>query len=83
MAVMITEPLKPFTGLPFSVAVDGGAILGWVIFTVFAFWGLYTMVGIYHWIKYSHAAAVAYPAIFVHLAVSGALALIVLSGLVL
>jgi multidrug resistance efflux pump len=82
MYLMPPEPLSPFTGLPFALSMSSNALIGWVLVTAFAFWGLYTIIGIYHWVKFSHAASVAYPAIVIHLAVSGAIMLVALSGLI-
>ena len=82
IALMPTEPLTPFTGLPFALTISGGAFLGWAFAIALAFWALYTLIAIYHWIKFSHAAAVAYPAIVVHLVVSGAIMLFALSSLI-
>lgn len=79
---MSVEPLIPFTGLPVSISISTGALVGWILVTAFAFWALYTIIGIYHWVKFSHAAAVAYPAIIIHLAVSGVIILVALSALV-
>lgn len=80
---MPVEPLTPFIGLPVSLSISNGALVGWLLVTAFSFWALYTTIGIYHWIKFSHAAAVAYPAIIAHLAVSGVIMLFALSSLIL
>lgn len=45
----------------------------WALYLVFAFWAIYTLVAIYHWMRYSHAALIAIPAMLVHVAVSIAL----------
>ena len=55
-------------------------LVTWVLYAVFAFWALYTFVAIYHWLKYSHASWLAFPAIAIHLAVSFALIMYALSG---
>jgi len=83
---MPTEPLQPFappSGFPLHLAISTGALVGWILAAVFLFWALYTLVAIYHWIRYSHAARVAYPAIAVHLGVSFGIALYALSGALL
>lgn len=79
---MPSEPLTPFTGLPFELTISGSAFMGWAILIALIFWTIYTIIAIYHWIKFSHAAAVAYPAIALHLIVSGGIALFALSGLI-
>lgn len=79
---MPDQPLTPFTGLPFELAISGTAFMGWAILIALIFWAIYTLIAIYHWIKFSHAAAVAYPAIALHLIVSGSLALFALSSLI-
>lgn len=45
-------------------------VIAWILFAVSVCWIIYTLVAIYHWVKYSHAALVAIPAIAVHLAIS-------------
>jgi len=79
---MPTEPLSPFTGLPFHIAISAGAVMGWALLFTLLFWAIYTLVAVYHWIKFSHAASVAYPAIVIHLMVSGSIMLFALSSLV-
>lgn len=81
---MTDAPLRPFAppaGL--SIAVPAGALLDWILFAVFLFWCVYTLVAVYHWFKYSHAGAVALPAIIVHIAVSSVLLGLAVSGLVI
>ena len=54
--------------------MDYGRILSeWLLYLVIVFWLIYTVVAIYHWLKYSHASWIAWPAIAVHLVVSLAL----------
>jgi len=72
---MPTEPLQPFSPptallayLPQGFSV--GTVVTWALYAVFAFWALYTLVAIYHWLKYSHASLIAVPAIAVHLVLS-------------
>jgi len=52
----------------------------WALYAVFAFWAVYTIIAVYHWLKYSHASWVAFPAIAVHLFISFALIAYALSG---
>ena len=62
--------------LPWSA----GTITLWVLYAVFAFWVVYTFVAIYHWLKYSNASLMMFPAVALHLAVSVALMSYALSG---
>ncbi|KKW39202.1 MAG: hypothetical protein UY89_C0029G0005 [Parcubacteria group bacterium GW2011_GWA1_54_9] len=82
---MNDQPLQAFSPPTFLFSylpsgVSSGAMVQWVLYIVFAFWALYTLVAIYHWLKYSHASWVAFPAIALHLFVSFALIAYSLSG---
>lgn len=83
---MPDQPLQPFA-FPsadlFSFLPSGlsaGVAVTWVLYAIFAFWAVYTVVAIYHWLKYSHASWIAFPAIALHLFVSFALMSYALSG---
>ena len=76
---MPDQPLQPFSPpsailshLP-AGALSIGTTVEWVLYAVFAFWFIYTIVIIYHWLKYSHDSWFALPAIALHLIVSIAL----------
>lgn len=82
---MPDQPLQPFAPptallnyLPDGISV--GTVVEWALYIVFAFWAIYTLVAIYHWLKYSHASWVAFPSIALHLFVSFALITYALSG---
>ena len=83
---MPDQPLQPFAPPAFlnQLHIAGipatGALVTWALYAVFAFWAIYTLVAIYHWLKYSHASWVAFPAIAAHLLVSFALMSYALSG---
>lgn len=82
---MTDLPLRPFSPPTALLAylphgLSGGVIVEWALYVVFAFWALYTLVAIYHWLKYSHASWVAFPSIAVHLFISFALMSYTLSG---
>ena len=85
---MPDQPLNPFqppailSHLP-AGSLTGGVAVEWLLFAVFAFWLSYTLVVIYHWLKYSHGSAWAYPAIGFHLFLSIALMAYALSGTIL
>ena len=82
---MSDQPLQPFAPPTSMLAylpdgVSAGAVVEWALYIVFAFWAIYTLVAIYHWLKYSHASFVAFPAIALHLFISFALMTYALSG---
>ncbi|MDD2657130.1 MAG: hypothetical protein PHD04_00495 [Candidatus Pacebacteria bacterium] len=84
---MPDQPLQPFappTALFKQFALSGapssGVLVEWTLLIIFAFWAIYTLIAIYHWLKYSHASWVAVPAIAVHLFISFALMSYALSG---
>jgi len=82
---MPDQPLQPFAPPENLLAYlpngfSAGVAITWVLYTVFAFWAIYTFVAIYHWLKYSHASWLALPAIAAHLFVSFALMSYTLSG---
>jgi hypothetical protein len=82
---MTDEPLQPFSP-PTSLSaflpdgISSAVLVEWLLYIVFVFWAIYTLVAIYHWLKYSHASWIAFPAIAVHLFVSFVLAGFALSG---
>ncbi len=83
---MTDQPLQPFA-LPTAALLpylpsgfSAGMVVTWLLYAVFAFWAIYTLVAIYHWLKYSHASWVAYPAIAAHLFVSFAIGTYALFG---
>lgn len=83
---MIDQPLQlqPFSLPPaLSSLLPGfsaGIAVTWILYAAFAFWTVYTLIAIYHWLRYSHTSWVAFPAIGAHLLVSLALASYALSG---
>lgn len=84
---MPDQPLQPFSPptelfkqLHISGAPSAGLIVEWALYLVFFFWAIYTMVAIYHWLKYSHASWIAFPAITLHLFISFALITFTLTG---
>ena len=84
---MTDQPLQPFAFPSVSFAQfdlsgipAGGALITWTLYAVFAFWAVYTFVAVYHWLKYSHASWLTFPAIATHLFISFALMSYALSG---
>ncbi len=55
-------------------------MITWALYIVFVFWAGYTLIAIYHWLRYSHASWLAFPAIAVHLLLSLMLMSYALSG---
>ncbi len=83
---MPAQPLQPFSppsALLTNLSVSPSVAVTWALYVVFAFWALYTLVAIYHWLKYSHASWVAFPAIAAHLFISFALMAYALSGAII
>ena len=82
---MLDQPLQPFSS-PLALlsylpnGFSEGIAVKWLLLVVFVFWAIYTIVAIYHWLKYSHSSWIAFPAIAVHLFISFALASFVLFG---
>lgn len=74
---MTDQPLQAFA-LPAGFGTAGidlssGLAIEIMLGIVFGFWLIYTLVAIYHWMKYSHSSLIAFPVIFLHLVVSVAL----------
>lgn len=75
---MPDQPLRPFAPpsallAHFPGTIAPGLFVEWISFVVFAFWAFYTLIVIYHWLKYSHASVITFPAIIAHLGISFAL----------
>lgn len=80
---MVAQFPNPFSILSAQLnafGISGGAMVTWALYAIFAFWAVYTFIAIYHWLKYSHASWVAFPAIAAHLFISLALMSYALSG---
>lgn len=60
---------------------DFGSIVPVVFTILFIAWVAYTAIIIYHWFRYHHRSWFAVPAIVLHLFVSGAIILYMVSGL--
>jgi hypothetical protein len=73
---MGSEPLQPFSPPDFLSTWNvpaAGILLPILLYGALFLWVVYTVVGIYHWYRYSHGSWVAFPAIGVHLFISLAL----------
>ena len=60
--------------------ISGSTLVVWALYAVLLFWAVYTLIITYHWLKYSHASWLTFPAIGVHLFVSFALISFILFG---
>lgn len=83
---MPDQPLQPFAPpqgfsqlFPAGI-ISAGHATEWLLYAVFAFWIIYTIVAVYHWLKYSHDSWIAFPAIIIHVVVSVILVSYALSG---
>jgi hypothetical protein len=67
------QPQVP--GVPNPLALFPAAsletVLAIIITLVFIWWAIFTLVVIYHWMKYSRDSVFAVPAIAVHIFISG------------
>lgn len=82
---MADKPLTPFSPPEFLQNLPGGVptahtFIVWLFYLAVIIWTVYTLIAIYHWFKYSHAAAMAIPAIALHLFVSFTLVTFALTG---
>lgn len=84
---MPDQPLQPFAPptellakLNLPTSISPGTLVIWILGFVFFIWAIDTAVAVYHWLRYSHASSVAFPAIAIHLLVSFALMTFILSG---
>ena len=83
---MPTQPLQPFapptavlSHLPVGM-ISASTALTWLLYAVFAFWAMYTLVIVYHWLRYSHDSHLALPSITIHLVISVAIMSYALTG---
>ncbi len=81
---MNAQPLQPFalpSGLAsFSLNLSQTGALETLLALIFGIWLIFTLVAIYHWLKYSHGSILSLPAIFIHLTISIALMSFALTG---
>lgn len=82
---MLDQPLQPFSHpvalfAQFNIPYSTGLLVEWALYLVFAFWAVYTLVAVYHWLRYSHTNFLAFPAIGIHLYISIALMSYTLAG---
>ncbi|HQT83061.1 MAG TPA: hypothetical protein PLW99_02855 [Candidatus Paceibacterota bacterium] len=82
---MPDQPLQPFAPPTILLShlppgLSAGLLVTWGLYAVFALWTLFTIVAIYHWLKYSHASWVAFPAMAAHIIISLSLMSYALSG---
>lgn len=75
-----SPPTALFNQFNINGVVSSGSLLQWALYAIFFFWTVYTVVAIYHWLKYSHASSIAFPAIGLHLFISFVLMIYTLTG---
>jgi hypothetical protein len=80
-----TSPLNPMSSItsplsPFIATLDVKHVLALVFGLIFFVWLIYTLVVLYHWIRYGHRSTFAIPSFILHIVVSGALLLMALSA---
>ncbi len=78
----VSSPAAVLSQLPIGT-IPIGLALQYLLYAVFAFWAVYSIVIVYHWLKYSHDSRIAFPAIALHLFLSVALMAWALSGTLL
>lgn len=61
--------IPSFSLIPSSVSIE--SILSVVITIVFMWWAIYTIVVLYHWLRYGRESWLAVPALVLHFFVSG------------
>ena len=71
----VTSPFEYFPRI--ASAYDIASIMFTVIFLL---WAVYTVIAVYHWVRYGHQSWIAVPAIGIHLFLSLALMLFATSG---
>lgn len=70
----------PLTNVFALLPVSSSTLVVWALYAILLFWAAYTLVVIYHWLRYSHASWLTFPAIGVHLFISFALISFILYG---
>ncbi len=65
---------------PFFATLDVKHILAIAFGLIFFVWLVYTLVVLYHWMRYGHRSALAIPSFLTHIVVSGALLIMALSA---
>jgi hypothetical protein len=73
---------NPFQSVrsPVSFSFSQPQVLGIVFILVFFVWAIYTIIIIYHWIRFGHRSTVGIPIIIAHLLISAGLFLMAFSG---
>ncbi|HYE23048.1 MAG TPA: hypothetical protein VEA92_01185 [Candidatus Paceibacterota bacterium] len=67
--------------LSFLPRVDNAYDLVSILFTgIFLLWAIYTVISIYHWLRYGHNSWIAVPSIALHLFISAVLMIFATSG---
>ncbi len=80
-ATSTSTPSGTQTVQPAVPAVDVSSAVPVIFSAVFLIWVLFTLIAIYHWMRYRHKSWFAVPMIAVHLFISGSIILFMISGL--
>lgn len=60
--------------------IDPRTILSVGFALIFVIWAIYTLVVIYHWVRYGHQSWAAVPAVITHLVVTACILMFMVSG---
>lgn len=77
-----TDTVNVLNGFgPVVGSLDARSVAAVVLAIMFAFWAIYTLVAVYHLVRYGHRSWLTVPAIGIHIFVSISLALYAVAGL--
>ena len=74
----IKDPLVTLS--EYGLVLPSTGLTAFIFGIVFVSWLVYTLVVTYHWLRYSHASIITYPALFIHVVVSAACLSYAISG---
>jgi len=78
---VLPEEKRMGVEMPFMPEITSAYDLASIVFTLaFILWALFTIISVYHWMRYGRNSWIAAPAIALHLFVSAALMLFATSG---
>ncbi len=80
----VSSPLTVLTALGFHTAALTPQIVALALLVVVLLgWTFYSLIALYHWLRYSHAASITWPALIIHAVVSGLLIVFMFTELAL
>lgn len=77
---MPAQPVVPVPAVPLFTNISLESVLAVVITLIFIWWAIFTLVALYHWIRYARDSWVAVPAFVLHLAVSSWIFIFAIGG---